>query len=143
MPVKPFDGFIDAKESKILQDAISYLEKEDSFFKNNIFSLRRSISNKDFSSQSNSLYSILLEDFFELKERGKSYNKVTINGEKVPVREIINKVPIRRDAVNVVELKGYDPDYMGAIEDQIMKRGDYRSLDEYFEKIYNALKDIF
>ena len=143
LPVKPFDGFIDAKESKILQDAISYLEKEDTFFKNNIFSLRRSISNKDFSSQSNSLYSILLEDFFELKERGKSYNKITINGEKVPVRGIINEVPIRSNPVNVVELKGYDPDYMKNMEEFIKENTSFNSLDEYFKTIYDGLKDYF
>ncbi|HIC8644180.1 TPA: DEAD/DEAH box helicase family protein [Elizabethkingia meningoseptica] len=140
LPVNPFEGFIDQEESKELQDVISYLEEKDIFFKNKIFSLRRGLSSKNFSSQSSSLYSILLEDFFELeKVKDGKYKKITIEGNKVLVRKILRQVPFRNSGVNVVELEEYDPDYMKAMEEQIS----YNSLDEYFIRIYKALKDFF
>ena len=43
----------------------------------------------------------------------------------------------------MVELKGYDPDYMKNMEEFIKENTSFNSLDEYFKTIYDGLKDYF
>jgi len=136
LPVKStIIEFVDLTEIQRFEDTIKALSNYDILFKNDIFNFKRNFIEKDLNQKIQSLYTILIEDFFEIKDF-KNYPRVTINESLERVKPIINTFELDRiNKVNLIESPDFDKDYLTDLEEYIIENTHYENLDEYFKNI--------
>lgn len=136
LPVKStIIQFVDLTEIQRFEDTIKALSNYDILFKNDIFNFKRNFIEKDLNQKIQSLYTILIEDFFEIKDF-ENYPRVTINKSKERVKPIINTFELDRiNKVNLIESPDFDKDYLTDLEEYIIENTHYENLDEYFKNI--------
>lgn len=143
LPVKPFSDFIKITNLKEFDGLIKYFLEDDPYIKEEIFSFKRNFIGKDSDKKIESLYTILLNDFFEFDEF-KDYPKKTIDGKLVRVKPIKSIIPLpdSKNILNLVIDSDFDKDYINAIKESVKKIDQYKDFEEYEVKIKSMFNSI-
>lgn len=141
LPVKSIHvEFLRPSENQRFDDAIKVLSNNDVLFNNDIFNFKRNFIDKDMNQKIQSLHSILVEDFFEIKDF-KNYPKVTINGNKERVKPILRTYEFSSTPkINLIEPADFDQDYMRNLEEFTLENTDYTNMEEYFNDLRNLMQ---
>lgn len=147
LPPKPSHDFQTFEDIKVIENIISVLE-EDLLFQNDIFLLKRNLINKNkIEKKIESIYKILINDFFILSDKTP---QVKINGKNQGVHAIekIIELPESSSTINLLLASDFDEDYTSVIEEYILqistsKDGSpkYKSVDDYYSDILNKLQN--
>ncbi len=134
LPVKPVEGFIEESEIAKFNETIDGLIEYDDLIKNEVFNFKRNFVNKTIEKKIESFYTILVDDFFELK-KVEEYPKLTLDGRRRNVKPInsIKELPNSSKIIDLVSPVDYDQNYMDYMEKEAIK--EYGSLETYNELI--------
>ncbi|QOG02290.1 DEAD/DEAH box helicase [Flavobacterium sp. MDT1-60] len=115
LPIKLLEGFLNPIERSLFDETITLLIESDDFVKNDIFNFRRNIISTDSSASTlhkkvESLYKMLVDDFFEIQELGESGKppRIIINESKESVKRIIS-IKVLPDPSRVIDTLQADP----------------------------------
>lgn len=118
LPLKPLSGFIDGTKTTKALETIDLLIENDELIKNDIFNFRRNFEGKTRQQKIESFYTILVEDFVEIK-LGR-ISQVKINNLKTRVKLItsIKLLPfISNGVIDLINPAGFDENYLQAIKE--------------------------
>lgn len=114
LPQNLLEGFLNPSERSLFEETIVLLTESDYFIKNDVFNFRRNIVNTDNSASTlhkkiESLYKMLVEDFFKLEElKADEKPRIIINGEPTRVEKIIHLKELP-DFLRVIDTLRFDP----------------------------------
>jgi hypothetical protein len=114
LPQNLLEDFLNSEEKRLFEETIILLTESDDFIKNDVFNFRRNVISTDqnnitLDKKIESLYKMLLEDFFKLEElRADEKPRIAINGRPQRVEKIIdiNELP---DHFRVIDTLRLDP----------------------------------
>lgn len=140
LPIKPFENFTTEEDFSKFNQLAEYFRRNDEFIKNSVFEFLRNYNSISLEKKTNSFYSILLEDFFNMEQR-TILPKINLGGIRRQVKPILSvkELPNHNKTINLIEPQNYT---QFVFEDHIKSFAEehYGSLENYYETINTALK---